>query len=48
MKSNDKLKEIDIKNSTSYYFDDIMRVIDIDVDNVVLDKKSYKKYEKKS
>ena len=30
MGSNDELKEIDIKNRTCYYFNDIMRVVDID------------------
>ena len=30
MESNDELKEIDIKNRTCYYFNDIMRVVDID------------------
>ena len=31
-----------IKNRTCYYFDDIMRVINIDFDNILLDEKSYK------
>ena len=26
MESNDKLKEIDIKNRTCYYFDDIIKI----------------------
>ena len=43
MKSKDKLKEIDIKNYTCYYFEDIMRVIDIDFNNILLDEKSYQK-----
>ena len=30
MESKDELTEIDIKNCTCYYFDDIMRVRDID------------------
>ena len=30
MKGKDELKEFDIKNCTCYYFDDIMRVRDID------------------
>ena len=38
MESKDELKEIDIKNFTSYYFDDIIRDIDIDFDNILLDK----------
>ena len=41
MESNYELKEIDIKNRTCYYFDDIMRVGYFDSDNVLLDKKSY-------
>ena len=32
MESKDRLKEIDIKNRTLYYFDDIMRALDIDTD----------------
>ena len=30
MDSNDEFKDIDIKNRTCYYFDDIMRVVDTD------------------
>ena len=41
MESNDKLKEIDIKNCTCYYFDDISKVKDFDLDNILIDKKSY-------
>ena len=41
MKSKDELKEIDIKNRRCYYFGDIMRVIDIDFSDILLDKKSY-------
>ena len=41
MESKDKLKESNIKNRTCYYFDDIMRVIDIDFNNILLDEKSY-------
>ena len=40
MESKDELKEIDIKNCTCYYFDDIMRVRDVDFDNISLDEKS--------
>ena len=32
MWSNDELKKIDIKNHTCYYFDDTVRVEDIDFD----------------
>ena len=41
MKSKDELKEIDIKNCMCYYFDDIMRVIDIDFSDSLLNEKSY-------
>ena len=40
MESKDVLKEIGTKNRTCY-FDDIMRVIDINFGNVLLNKKSY-------
>ena len=44
MKSKDKLKEIDIKNCTCYYFDDIIRFCDRDIafSDISLDKKLYK------
>ena len=45
MESKDKLKEIDIKNRTCYYFDDIMIFRDIDFGKFLLDKKSYKTQE---
>ena len=32
MESKDELKEIDIKNRTCYYFDDVMRTWDTDND----------------
>ena len=41
MESNDKLKEIDIKNRTCCYFDDIIKIEDFDVDYILIDKKSY-------
>ena len=41
MESNDKLKEIDIKNRTCYYFDDISKVKDFNLHNILIDKKSY-------
>ena len=44
MESKDELKEIVIKNLTCYYFNDIMRVIDIDFSNILLSKKSNKTY----
>ena len=43
MESKDELKEIDIKNCMCYYFYDIMRVFDRDIDfsDILLDKKLY-------
>ena len=38
MISNDKLKEIDIKNCKCYYFDDIIKIEDFDLDNILIDK----------
>ena len=34
MENNDKLKEIDIKNRMCYYFDDIIKIEDYDLDNI--------------
>ena len=45
MESTDELKEIYVKNCTCYYFDDIMRIIDTDFDNNLLEEKSYITYE---
>ena len=42
MESKDELKEIDIKNCTCYYFDDIMTVRHIDCRDILSDEKSYK------
>ena len=42
MENEDDLKEIDIKNRTFHYFDDIMKDKDIDFDNISLDGKSCK------
>ena len=46
MESKDELKETDIKNCRSYYFDDIMRAWDIDIDTdfsgILLEEKLYK------
>ena len=41
MESKDELKQIYINYCTCYYFDDIMRVIDVDFSDISLDKKSY-------
>ena len=45
MESKDELKEINIKNRTCYYFDDIVRVRDVDFGDILFHKKSYKTYE---
>ena len=42
MESNDELKEINIKNCTCYYFDDIIKTKDFDLYNILIDEKSYK------
>ena len=44
MESKNELKEIDIKNRTCYYFDDIMRDGDIYSGDISLSKKSNKTY----
>ena len=41
MDSNDELKEIDINNSTCYYSGGIFKIEDFNLDNMLLDKKSY-------
>ena len=41
IESNDKLKEIDIKNRKCYNFDDIIKTEDFDPDNVLMDEKAY-------
>ena len=42
MESNYELKEINIKNHTCYYFDDQIKFKDFDLDNILIDEKSYK------
>ena len=42
MESNDKLKEIDIKNCKCYYFDGIIKIEDFGLYNILIDEKSYK------
>ena len=43
MKSKDELKEIDIKNCTCFYFDDIIRARNRDIHStdILLDEKLY-------
>ena len=38
---NNELKKVSIKNRTSYYFNDIIKIEDFDLDNILLDEKSY-------
>ena len=40
MESNDKLKEIINESCTHYYFDDITKIEDFDID-ILIDEKSY-------
>ena len=40
MESKDELKEMDIKNCTCYYFNDIIQYIDINFE-ILLDEKLY-------
>ena len=44
MEGNKKLKEIDIKNCTCYYFDEIINIHDLNLDNMLLDEKSYENF----
>ena len=39
--NDNKSKEIDITNSVCYYFDDIININDFDLDNILIDEKSY-------
>ena len=41
MESNNKLKEINIKNCMCYYFDDIIRIDDSNFDNILTNEISY-------
>ena len=41
MDCNDKLKEIDIKNRSCYYFDDIIKIENFNLDNILIDDKSH-------
>ena len=40
MESNDKLKEINMKYCRCYFFDDIIKIEDFDLDNILIDEKS--------
>ena len=41
MESKNELKEIDIKNSTCYYFDDVTKTEDFHINNILIDEKLY-------
>ena len=41
VESKNEFKKINIKNHTCYYLDDIMEVENINVDNILIDEKSY-------
>ena len=41
MESKNELKEIDIKNSTCYYFDDVIKAEDFHINNILIDEKLY-------
>ena len=41
MDSNDELKEINIKNGTCYYFNEIIKIEDFNLDNILIDEKPY-------
>ena len=38
---NNEFKKVRIKNRTCYYFDDIIKLGDFDIDNILIDKKSH-------
>ena len=42
MESNEELKEIDIKNRTCSYFDDMIKFEDFNLDNILINEKSSK------
>ena len=42
MESNAEIKEIDIKNRTCHYFDDIIKFEDFNLGNILIDEKSDK------
>ena len=44
MENNDELKAIDVKNCTCYYFDDIIKFGNFDLENILIDEKSSGNY----
>ena len=41
MENNDKSKETGIENLKGYYFDDTITIEDFDLNNILIDEKSY-------
>ena len=41
MESNGKLKEIDLKNHACYYFEDMIKIGDFGLENILIDEKSF-------
>ena len=39
---NNEFKKVRIKNRTCYYFDDIIKLEDFDIDDIIIDKKLHK------
>ena len=39
---NNEFKQVHIKNRTCYCFDDIIKLEDFDLDNILIDEKSHK------
>ena len=39
-----KVKDIDLKNGTYYFFNDKINIKNFDANNIKIDEKSYKKY----
>ena len=44
MENNNHLKEIHIKNCICYYFNGIININDLDLDNNLIDEKSHTKF----
>ena len=38
---NNEFRKLCIKNPTCYYFDDIIKLEDFDIDNILIDEKSH-------
>ena len=44
MESNNKSKKLCLKSRTCYYSNNIIKIKDFDLDNILIDEKSYKKF----